>query len=247
MAEQIINIGTLANDGTGDTLREASRKSRDNDTELYSIKEDVINKKTDVETNKTSDSFYPSIKSIVDWVTNFFVKGSGTQNYLPKFGVGGKVVGNSQIFDDGTNVGIGKTLPAYKLDVNGIATATNFRTADQGDGNIAQFTKNTFLFYGSAPYIYGMDGLSFNYWNGSSITTALSWGGNGNVGIGLALSQSKLQVNGGVQMADDTAIASASKVGTQRYRVSGNNSYVDVCMQTGASTYAWVNTMTQSW
>lgn len=72
MAEQIINIGTLANDGTGDTLREASRKSRDNDTELYSIKEDVINKKTDVETNKTSDSFYPSIKSIVDWIVARF-------------------------------------------------------------------------------------------------------------------------------------------------------------------------------
>jgi hypothetical protein len=29
MAEQIINIGTTANDGTGDTLRESQRKSKE--------------------------------------------------------------------------------------------------------------------------------------------------------------------------------------------------------------------------
>jgi hypothetical protein len=35
MAEQIINIGTTANDGTGDTLRESQRKSKENFAELY--------------------------------------------------------------------------------------------------------------------------------------------------------------------------------------------------------------------
>jgi len=70
---------------------------------------------------------------------------------------------------------------------------------------------------------------------------------NGDVGIGTTSPQSKLQVNGGVQLANDTASPSASKVGTFRYRTSGNNSYVDMCMQTGASTYAWVNIVTNSW
>jgi len=37
MAEQIINIGASANDGTGDTLRESQRKARENFSELYSI------------------------------------------------------------------------------------------------------------------------------------------------------------------------------------------------------------------
>ena len=69
----------------------------------------------------------------------------------------------------------------------------------------------------------------------------------GDVGIGTTSPSSKLQVNGGVQLANDTAVASASKVGTFRYRTSGNNSYVDMCMQTGASTYAWVNIVTNSW
>jgi len=35
MAEQIINIGTTANDGTGDTLRESQRKAKENFSELY--------------------------------------------------------------------------------------------------------------------------------------------------------------------------------------------------------------------
>jgi len=81
-------------------------------------KENTSNKKIDVETNKTSDTFFPSIKSIVDWVTNWFVKGSGTQNYLPKFGVGGKVVGNSQIFDNGTNMGVKTANPLGVFDIS---------------------------------------------------------------------------------------------------------------------------------
>jgi hypothetical protein len=36
MAEQVINIGATANDGTGDTLRESQRKARENFSELYS-------------------------------------------------------------------------------------------------------------------------------------------------------------------------------------------------------------------
>ncbi len=69
----------------------------------------------------------------------------------------------------------------------------------------------------------------------------------GDVGIGTTSPSSKLQVSGGVQLANDTAVASGSKVGTFRYRTSGNNSYVDMCMQTGASTFAWVNIVTNSW
>ena len=48
-------------------------------------------------------------------------------------------------------------------------------------------------------------------------------------------------------MADDTATASADKVGTQRYREDSNNSYVDMCMKTGASTYEWVNIVQNNW
>lgn len=38
MAKQNINIGTVANDGTGDTIRDAFDKVNDNTTELYNTK-----------------------------------------------------------------------------------------------------------------------------------------------------------------------------------------------------------------
>lgn len=46
--------------------------------------------------------------------------GSGTTNYVSKF-TSANTLGNSQIFDNGTNVGIGTNAPTEKLDVNGSA------------------------------------------------------------------------------------------------------------------------------
>ena len=48
-------------------------------------------------------------------------------------------------------------------------------------------------------------------------------------------------------MGTNTATAAAGNVGTLRYRTSGNNSYVDMCMQTGASTYEWINIVQNNW
>jgi len=49
---------------------------------------------------------------------------SGTTNYVSKF-TGTNTLRNSQIFDNGTNIGIGTTTPAYKLDVSGIGRVGN--------------------------------------------------------------------------------------------------------------------------
>jgi len=78
-------------------------------------------------------------------------------------------------------------------------------------------------------------------------TTVMTLLSGGNIGIGTIAPKSKLQVNGGIQCADDADAASADKVGTTRYRVSGNNSYLDMCMQIGASTYDWINIKTNTW
>ena len=45
--------------------------------------------------------------------------GSGTLNYIPKWTPNGSTLGLSQLYDNGTNVGIGSTTPGGKLDVNG--------------------------------------------------------------------------------------------------------------------------------
>lgn len=58
--------------------------------------------------------------SSADWTTfNSKIGGSGTTNYLPKF-TGTSAIGNSLVFDNGTNVGISTTSPLAKLHVSGV-------------------------------------------------------------------------------------------------------------------------------
>ncbi|HEV7780060.1 MAG TPA: hypothetical protein VGO58_02285 [Chitinophagaceae bacterium] len=58
------------------------------------------------------------------------VSGSGTLNRVAKWTPDGNFVGNSQLFDNGTNVGVGTDIPTAKLFVNGnfvdSATTTGF-------------------------------------------------------------------------------------------------------------------------
>ncbi len=50
-----------------------------------------------------------------------------------------------------------------------------------------------------------------------------------------------------ILVGDDEDSASRDNVGTLRYRTDTNNSYCDMCMQTGSDTYDWVNIKTNSW
>ena len=136
---------------------------------------------------------------------------------------------NSQLVNlVGSNVGIGTASPLNPLHVAGAArldgdlvfTGTGFVNNNAGDIEIATVSNKNILFNPD---------------------------GTGNVGIGTTSPAAKLDVNGGVRVADDAATASATNVGTLRYRTSGNNSYVDMCMQTGAATYAWVNIVQNNW
>lgn len=85
--------------------------------------------------------------------------------------------------------------------------------------------------------------------NGSSTISGASniYSDGTKVGIGTNTPFSALQVNGSVQVGNDSESASADKVGAIRYRVSGNSSYCEMCMQTGASTYAWVVIKQNTW
>jgi hypothetical protein len=55
------------------------------------------------------------------------ITGSGTTNFIPKF-TSSSAIGNSLLYDDGTNVGIGSTVPTAKLDVAGNTKIQGYAT-----------------------------------------------------------------------------------------------------------------------
>ena len=94
------------------------------------------------------------------------VKGTGTINRISKFTAGG-AIGDSQIFDDGTNVGIGTTSPQARLDVRAqgvLATDIVLRVRNSTD------TKN-FLVVNGAGDVYnnGARGINSNTFFGENV------------------------------------------------------------------------------
>ena len=57
----------------------------------------------------------------------------------------------------------------------------------------------------------------------------------------------KVVARNSIQVWNDTDTATADNVWSIRYRTSGNNSYADMCMQTWASTYEWINIVQNNW
>jgi hypothetical protein len=86
--------------------------------------------------------------SSADWNTfNGKISGTGTTNYVSKFTASG-TIGNSLVYDNGTNVGIGTTSPSTKLDVKGTATfgsSLTFPSVTIGDATDTFSTKYSII------------------------------------------------------------------------------------------------------
>lgn len=72
-------------------------------------------------------------KTIAEWLGYTPANASGTTNYVSKF-TGANSLGDSQIFDNGTNVGIGIALPGAKLNVNGVVKIEGNNSLYMGGG-----------------------------------------------------------------------------------------------------------------
>jgi hypothetical protein len=147
---------------------------------------------------------------------------SGTTNYVPKF-TSANAIGNSLIFDNGTNVGIGTTSPAAKLDVVG-----KFRVTD--DIILAQTN-------GRIDYDNGVTG-ALRFYSTSTSTERMRITSTGNVGIGTTSPSFKLDVVGNIRgtgsgifpnielSLDDNSFGVLGRFSTAYMRIdrgSGNN------------------------
>jgi hypothetical protein len=135
------------------------------------------------------------------------ITGTGTTNFLPKF-TGGSTLGNSQIFDNGTNVGIGTTSPVLKFDVvstsqyDGIRTYNTSSTqgADIRVGNDANNNLGFLRVGGSALGNANANTLMVGTGGGYDIhiapngTPAITAKNGGNVGIGTTSPASRFEV-----------------------------------------------------
>jgi len=111
------------------------------------------------------------------------VTGTGTVNYLPKF-TGASTLGNSLIYDNGTNVGIGTTSPAAKLHIGESGAAAQLWLQRTDGYNPVKLIGGTLS-----------DGSGFKITMNTTDAFAITSGGN--VGIGTTSPSEKLSVIGG--------------------------------------------------
>ena len=129
------------------------------------------------------------------------VTGTGTTNYVPKF-TGSTSLGNSQIFDNGTNVGIGTTSPNSKFVVAdgmlGSLSQTALEFVPQDSNN-----RNIIFSYDRSSGSYrelNFDASNFKFNPGGSTKVIID--NNGNVGIGTTSANQELSVVGTMDLND---------------------------------------------
>jgi len=130
------------------------------------------------------------------------ITGTGTTNYVSKF-TGATTLGNSLLYDNGTNVGIGTTSPtAAKLVLNSGTTNQNAlingdkigftRTSDAAE--VVYFKKDISLGTEGTANINGYDGIQFRTQGAESVKAVITSAGN--LGIGTTSPATKLEVSG---------------------------------------------------
>jgi hypothetical protein len=131
------------------------------------------------------------------WDTISGITGSGTTNYVPKF-TSSSALGNSLIYDDGTNVGISNLLPAAKLHVSGTFISTAFWNDSGGVSYWGSYNTAYGALTWSSGYalVHATSGNSL-YLGANGNNTHASINSSGNFGIGVASANAKLQISGG--------------------------------------------------
>ena len=173
------------------------------------------------------------------WTTSQLTSSvSGTTNYVAKF-TGANTIGNSNIFDNGTNVGIGTTSPGTKLHVyttgsgDGITadgtTNPSLRLHSNGvtKGLISAVTATNGVIFGSAAddITFRTQGGNMLFSTNSGVSAAMNITSAGNVGIGTTNPYQKLDVSGTIT-GGDAASTNGSLILAGQY-VGATGDYVN--------------------
>jgi hypothetical protein len=135
------------------------------------------------------------------------ISGSGSFNYITKWTPNGFTLGNSQLVDDGTYVGVGNVTPQYKLDLGTAQDNDGMRLRSTNSGNLRLRFNNAGT---NKEYSLLLGGTASTFGNGNLAITDVSSGDSvrfminsftGNIGIGSNSPNppQKLSVNGTVQ------------------------------------------------
>jgi len=233
MSQQIINVGTSPDDGTGDPLRTAMIKVQNNFSEFYTA---ISPTGRNVGIGTTTPSARLNVVAELDYDAVRITQ-TGTGNALVVEDSTNPDVTSFIVNKDG-NVGINKNLPTFPLDVNGdINTSGKLRfnagtkyigfengsyvlpAADLNINGSKAITVGNFNTYAPTLTGTGATGLwnisvaDATYSTGSrantfTIGTASTFVANGNFGINKASPQAKLHV-GGDSIVDRTLTVGA--------------------------------------
>lgn len=179
------------------------------------------------------------------------IDGSGTINYIPKF-TAAKTLGNSLLFDNGTNVGLGTVTPVSKFEVSDAAetfigngtlrisnnttpTVNNFAGSVFKSNNVTGETSGSWKI-GSNQETTTASDQNFHFLNsslGSQYASKMTLTPSGNVGIGTTAPANKLEItqgtagNSGLRF---TNLNSSSTASTSSSKVLALNSTGDVIL-----------------
>lgn len=192
------------------------------------------------------------------------VDGSGTVNYLTKWNSAG-TLGNSQVFDNGTNVGIGTAAPGARLEVAGRISQTTLGKSvfiGEGAGAADDLTDNynSFVGYkagaantsGTMNSAFGSYSLYTNATGSENTATGFyaliySTGSlntaNGSSALFLNSTGSNNTATGAGALRNNTTGSQNTATGyNSLYYSNGNNNTAYGCMSMNSTSGGWYNT-----
>ncbi|NHM07317.1 hypothetical protein G4D82_08805 [Flavobacterium sp. CYK-4] len=160
---------------------------------------------------------------------------STTTNYIPKWN--GTTLVDGQVFDNGTNVGVGTATPTEKLEVSGKTKTTNLQiTTGANTGHVLQsdasgngtwVNPTSLSITETDPQVSSSTTNYIPKWNGTALVDGQVFDNGTNVGVGTAAPTEKLEVNGKTKTTHLQITTGATNGYVLQSDATGNGAWVN--------------------